>query len=206
MSGRTPNQIAFIKTILANDITLAHGPAGTGKTHIAIGMAVYALRNRHIERIILCRPAVDSGASIGYLPGTMEEKIGPYLAPLFDELAYYVEPNHVKAWMEHKIIEIVPLPFMRGRTFNNAYVVLDEAQNATMPEIRMFLTRIGLNSRMILVGDLHQTDLPHNQRGAFKDCINSLEDMDGVGVSELQRQDIIRHHLIGEIEKRLAAH
>lgn len=206
MSGRTPNQIAFIKTILANDITLAHGPAGTGKTHIAVGMAVYALRNRQIERIVLCRPAVDSGASIGYLPGTMEEKIGPYLAPLFDELSYYVEPKMVKAWMEHKIIEIVPLPFMRGRTFNNAYVVLDEAQNATMPEIRMFLTRIGLNSRMILVGDLHQTDLPYNQRGAFKDCIDSLSDMEGVGVSELHREDIIRHHLIGEIEKRLAAH
>jgi phosphate starvation-inducible PhoH-like protein len=204
--GRTPNQTAFIKTILANDITLAHGPAGTGKTHIAIGMAVYALRNRQIERIILCRPAVDSGASIGYLPGTMEEKIGPYLAPLFDELSYYVEPKFVKAWMEHKIIEIVPLPFMRGRTFNNAYVVLDEAQNATMPEIRMFLTRIGLNSRMILVGDLHQTDLPRDQRGAFGDTIGALDGMHGVGVSELRREDIIRHPLIGEIEKRLTAH
>ena len=135
----------------------------------------------------------------------MEEKIGPYLAPLFDELSYYVEPTHIKAWIEHKVIEIVPLPFMRGRTFNNAFVVLDEAQNATMPEIRMFLTRIGLNSRMILVGDLHQTDLPHGQRGAFKDTIDALDDMDGVGITALHREDIIRHHLIGEIESRLSA-
>jgi phosphate starvation-inducible PhoH-like protein len=204
VSGRTPNQTAFIRTILDKDITLAHGPAGTGKTHIAVGMAVYALKSRSIERIILCRPAVDSGASIGYLPGTMEEKIGPYLAPLFDELSYYVEPSAIRAWMEHKIIEIVPLPFMRGRTFNNAYVVLDEAQNATMPEIRMFLTRIGLNSRMILVGDLHQTDLPRDQRGAFGDCIHALDGMEGVGVCELLAEDIIRHRLIGEIEKRLS--
>ena len=125
--------------------------------------------------------------------------------PLFDELSYYVEPKLIPAWMEHKIIEIVPLPFMRGRTFNNAYVVLDEAQNATMPEIRMFLTRIGLNSRMILVGDLHQTDLPRDQRGAFGACIKALEGMKGVGISALHAEDIIRHPLIGEIEKRLSA-
>jgi phosphate starvation-inducible PhoH-like protein len=204
VSGRTPNQTAYIKTILSNDITLAYGPAGTGKTHIAIGMAVYALKNAVIERIILCRPAVDSGASIGFLPGTMEEKIGPYLAPLFDELNCYVEAKHVKAMMEHKTLEIVPLPFMRGRTFNNACVILDEAQNATMPELRMFLTRIGLNSRMIVVGDLEQTDLPREQQGAFENVIDSLEGMDGVGIAALDSGDIVRHRIISEVIRRLS--
>src|SRR5690606_5190744 len=117
--ARTENQKVLIQTILDNDITLCHGPAGTGKTHVAVGMAVAALKTNRIERIILPRPAVDSGASIGYLPGTMEEKIGPYLVPLFDELSYYIEPKTIKPWMEHKLIEIVPLSMMRGRTFNN---------------------------------------------------------------------------------------
>lgn len=168
-------------------------------------MAVQALKAHDIERIILTRPAVDSGASIGYLPGTMEEKIGPYLVPLFDELSHYVEPKSIKAWMEHRIIEIVPLPMMRGRTFNNSYVIFDEAQNATLPEIRMCLTRIGLNSKMVLVGDIFQTDLPSISRGGFDSCITRLRDLEGVGVCELHAEDIVRHPLIAAIEKRLTA-
>lgn len=167
-------------------------------------MAVCALRDVQIERIVLCRPAIDSGASLGFLPGTMEEKIGPYLVPMFDELTYYVEPKAIKAWQEHRIIEVVPLSLMRGRTFNNAYVILDEAQNATMSEIRMFLTRIGLNSRMILIGDLNQSDLPRDQRGAFKQVIEKLEGLDGIGICGLDAGDIVRHHLIAEIEARLS--
>lgn len=167
-------------------------------------MAVAALKEHLIERIVLCRPAVDSGASIGYLPGTMEEKIGPYLVPLYDELSYYVETKTVKAWQVHRILEIVPLSLMRGRTFNNAFVILDEAQNATTGEIRMFLTRIGMNSKMVLVGDLFQTDLPHQTRGAFQDAIDALDDMDGVGVCALEAVDIVRHRLIAEIEARLS--
>ena len=167
-------------------------------------MSIEALKAGDTEKIVLCRPAIDSGASLGFLPGTMEEKIGPYLVPLFDELTYYVEPKAIKAWQDHRIIEVVPLSLMRGRTFNNAYVILDEAQNATMSEIRMFLTRIGINSRMILIGDLNQSDLPKDQRGAFKAVIQKLEGLDGVGICGLDADDIVRHHLIAQIEERLS--
>lgn len=203
LTARSENQREYIKTIRANDITLCHGPAGTGKTHIAIGMAVKALKNHEIEKIVLCRPAVDSGASIGYLPGTMEEKIGPYLVPLFDELSVYVEKKLIMAWQEHNKLEIVPLSLMRGRTFANSFVILDEAQNATMPEMRMLLTRIGMNSKMVIVGDLFQTDLPDGQRGAFGACIEKLNGIEGVGVATLSSEDIIRHRLIAQIEQRL---
>lgn len=201
--GRTPGQVEYIKTVLHNSITFCAGPAGTGKTHIAIALAVYLLKNNSIDKIILCRPAVDSGASLGFLPGTMEEKIGPYVTPLFDELAYYMEKKKVLEAMEHDRIELVPLPYMRGRTFNNAVIILDEAQNATMGEIRMFLTRIGQYSRMILVGDLSQTDLPRDTRGAFGECIDRLRGIDDIGICELGDEDIVRHPLIAQIEKRL---
>lgn len=205
MGARSPNQKAFIDAIKSNDLTFCHGPAGTGKTHVAVGMAVNALRSGQVERIILCRPAVESSKSLGYLPGTLEEKMDPYLRPLFDELAYYVEKKVIPAWMEHGVIEICPLSYVRGRTFNNAYIVLDEAQNAEADELLMFLTRIGLNSKMVLVGDLHQSDLPPGQRGGLRKCIDRLNDMEGVGICALHASDIVRHRLIGEIISRLGS-
>lgn len=161
------------------------------------------LKGKAVDRIVLSRPAVDSGASIGFLPGTMEEKVGPYLVPLFDELSYYIESKFIKAWQEHRIIEIVPLSLMRGRTFNNSFVILDEAQNATLPELRMLLTRIGMGSKMAIVGDLYQSDLQPHQRGGFKRCIDSLNGVEGIGVCGLSPEDIVRHKLIAAIEERL---
>lgn len=205
VSGRSFNQKQYIKAIQTNDITLCHGPAGSGKTHIAVGVAVELIRNHEIEKIAITRPVVDVGNSIGYLPGTMEEKVGPYLVPLFDELSYYCERSLLQKWLAEKTLEIVPLSMMRGRTFNNTFVILDEAQNAVMPELRVFLTRIGLNSKMVLAGDLSQSDLPRQLQGSFHQCIESLEGLDGLAVTELQASHIVRHRLIADIEKRLSA-
>lgn len=203
VTARSLNQKDYISKILANDITLCHGPAGTGKTHISVGMAVSALRVNAVEKIVLSRPAVDSGTSLGYLPGTMEDKIGPYVRPLFDEIAYYVEPKLVKAWMEHDRLEIVPLSLMRGRTFNNSFILLDEAQNATPAELRMLLTRIGMNSKMVISGDLYQSDLPPELRGGFQDCVYALAHIEGIDVACLTDEDIVRHRLIADIEAAL---
>lgn len=203
VTARTPNQKQYISTIRSCDITLCHGPAGSGKTHLAVGLGVNYLRENLVERIVLTRPAIDSGASLGYLPGSMEEKIGPYLTPLFDELGYFAEAKTAKAWMEHKILEICPLSLMRGRTFNQSYIILDEAQNATMPELRMCLTRIGQNAKMVIVGDLLQSDLEPMLQGGFKRCIRLLEGLEGIGVCSLDDNDIVRNRLIAEIERRL---
>lgn len=204
VTGRTPNQKEYIKSIVASDIVFAVGPAGSGKTHIAIGMAVTALRENKVDKIILSRPAVDSGTSLGYLPGTMEEKMGPYLAPLYDELSYYVEQKALLAWIEHKVIEIVPLSLMRGRTFNNAYIVLDEAQNALFSELRMALTRIGTNSKLVVTGDLSQSDLYCEDQGGLDYCIERLKDIEGIAFACLTAGDIVRHRLIQEIESALS--
>jgi len=203
VSGRSANQKRYIQAIQAADITLSHGPAGSGKTHIAVGVAVEMMKNNAIERIAITRPVVDVGNSIGYLPGTMEEKVGPYLVPLFDELAYYVERSLLAKWLTEKTLEIVPLSMMRGRTFNNTFVILDEAQNAVMPELRMFLTRIGVNSKMVLTGDLMQSDLPTQLQGAFSSCVTNLDGLDGVAIVGLDASDIVRHRLIADIERRL---
>lgn len=197
-------QKEYIKNIIASDITFATGPAGSGKTHIAIGMAVTALREGKVQKIVLSRPAVDSGTSLGYLPGTMEEKMGPYLAPLYDELSYYIDQKALMAWLEHKVIEIVPLSLMRGRTFNNAFVVLDEAQNALLSELRMCMTRIGLNSRLVITGDLTQSDLFCEDQGGLEFCIGRLGNIDGISIVALSAEDIVRHPLIAKIEAALS--
>lgn len=202
--ARSLNQKAYIKAIQDSDIVLCHGPAGTGKTHIAAGVAIRMMRTSQIKRIIICRPVVGVGKGIGYLPGSMEDKVGPYLIPLFDEFSHYCESSLLKTWAANGQLEIVPLSMMRGRTFNNAFIILDEAQNASMIELRMLLTRIGVHSKMVVSGDLQQSDLPSAQAGAFKAVVNALSDLEGVTTAELTFQDIVRHHLIGPIEARLA--
>ena len=200
---RSDNQKLYMEMIADNDITFASGPAGCGKTHIAAAMAVKMLKMSQVDKICICRPVVGVGKDIGYLPGTMEEKVGPYLTPLFDELCYYMERSKLKELMANDILEIVPLSMMRGRTFNDSFVILDEAQNATLPELRMFLTRIGKDAKLVVTGDLLQSDLPVQFQGAFKASMRSLEGIKGIGIIKMEDIDIVRHVLISEIEKRL---
>lgn len=203
VSARTPNQKSYIRGIVENDITCCLGPPGTGKTHIAAGMAVQMMRRKELDRIIICRPVVDVGKGIGWLPGTVEEKVGPYLVPLFDELSYFIDIRHIRKFLIERTIEIVPLSMMRGRTFNDAFVILDEAQNATHEELKTLLTRIGQNSKMVLAGDPGQSDLPRAQQGDFRHIACKLQDIDRVCMVQLTRDDIVRHDLIAAIEERL---
>ncbi len=202
--ARTDNQKHYIKSIHANDICLCHGPAGTGKTHVACGLAVELLKRGQIERICVARPIVGVGKDMGYLPGTMQEKIGPYLVPLFDELSYYLELTKIKQMLADEVLRIVPLSMMRGRTFNDSFIILDEAQNATLEELKMLLTRIGSGSKMVLSGDLYQSDLPRTQQGAFNSVIDALRPVNGIGIVTLTDADIVRHPLIADIANRLS--
>lgn len=201
--ARSPNQKIYIRKIAESDITLAHGPAGSGKTHCAVGAAIHALRKGQTEKIILTRPAVELGNDIGYLPGTMLEKMSPYIRPFFDELSYYCELSKIKHMLDIEIgqLEVVPLSMMRGRTFNDAFILLDEAQNCSRNELRMCMTRIGANSKMIITGDLLQSDLHPKDRGGFKFCIDNMHDIDGVSSVALHAEDIVRNSIIADIEE-----
>lgn len=203
VNGRTDRQKECIKTILINDITFIEGPAGSGKTHLAIGTAVSMLRDNQVQRIVLTRPAIESGTGLGYLPGTMEEKMDPYLRPLYDELGKFIEPKLIKAWMEHSVLEICPLSYMRGRTLNNSFIILDEAQNALKRELKMALTRIGMNSKLVITGDSSQSDLHEHDQGGMERCMDRLEHIEGIAVAELTSVDIVRHNLIAHIERAL---
>jgi phosphate starvation-inducible PhoH-like protein len=203
LSARNDNQKKYIRTINHNDICMCHGPAGTGKTHVACGLAVELLKKGAVERICIARPIVGTGKDMGYLPGSIHDKIGPYLIPLFDELSYYLELAKIKEMLANEVLQIVPLSMMRGRTFNDSFIILDEAQNATIDELKMLLTRIGENSKMVLSGDLQQSDLPRQQQGAFDSVIQALRPVSGIGVVALTDADIVRHPLIAEIAKRL---
>lgn len=203
LTPRSEHQRDYIRSIHENDITFATGPAGTGKTHIAIGMAVQMVRHEFLERIIITRPLVSVGKDMGYLPGDIMDKVGPYITPCFDELNYYMSLSMIGQWQNEKRIEVVPLSMMRGRTFNSAFVILDEAQNATRTELKMLLTRLGEPSRLVLAGDTHQSDLPYDQQGAFNDALDRLQDIEGIGHIALTDRDIVRHRLIGEIARRL---
>ena len=215
ISARTPTQQLLVKAFQKNDLTFALGPAGTGKTYVAIALAVKALKNREVKKIILSRPAVEAGEKLGFLPGDMKDKIDPYLQPLYDALEDMIPAVKLKEYMETKVIQIAPLAFMRGRTLNDAVIVLDEAQNTTTQQIKMFLTRLGMNAKMIITGDISQIDLPRSVTSGLVQALRVLRDVDGIGRVEFGRADIVRHRLVQRIveaydswdrDERLKAH
>jgi len=196
---QTPGQLAYCEAIEANDLVFCIGPAGTGKTYLAVAMAVQALKHEQIKRVALVRPAVEAGEKLGYLPGDLEAKVNPYLRPLLDALHDMMGFKQVRAYMETDVIEIVPLAYMRGRTLNDAVIILDEAQNSTTAQMKMFLTRMGMRSKMIVTGDITQVDLEAGQESGLVDACNKLAGIDGIEVVELAREDIIRHRLVQAI-------
>lgn len=203
LKPRTANQKEYIRTVAENVITFCQGVAGSGKTHIAIGMALEYLLEEKISKIVITRPVVESGEKIGYLPGTAEEKIHPYLLPLLDEVNHFIPTSQYTGLKTNNKIEIVPLGLMRGRNFHNAFIVADECQNASYDQLKMLLTRIGNNSKMVLTGDVSQSDLHRHMQGGFYNMISVLEGLEGIGVSRLDHSDIIRHPIIGRIIGRL---
>jgi phosphate starvation-inducible PhoH-like protein len=196
---RSENQLRLVEEFGRNDLVFAVGPAGSGKTYVAIALAVRALKNKEIRRIILSRPAVEAGEKLGFLPGDMREKIDPYLQPLYDALQDMIPAAKLKDYTEQNIIQIAPLAFMRGRTLSDAVVILDEAQNTTKQQIKMFLTRMGMNTKMIVTGDVTQIDLPPSQNSGLVHAMKVLKDVRGIGFVELNRKDIIRHKLVERI-------
>ena len=204
MSGRpikprTANQQRLIEAYQENDMIFAVGPAGTGKTYLSIALAVKALKEKAVKKIILSRPAVEAGEKLGFLPGDMKDKIDPYLQPLYDALEDMLPLVKLQDMMEKHIIQIAPLAFMRGRTLNDAVVILDEAQNTTPAQIRMFLTRMGWNTKMIITGDMTQIDLPHSQKSGLIEALHTLNNVEGIGVVNLDSHDIVRHKLVTRI-------
>lgn len=206
IKARTPNQQLLVKTFTENDLTFALGPAGTGKTYLAVAMAVRALKNREVRKIILSRPAVEAGEKLGFLPGDMKDKIDPYLQPLYDALEDMIPNTKLKEYMETKVIQIAPLAFMRGRTLNDAIVVLDEAQNTTTHQIKMFLTRLGMGSKMIVTGDVTQIDLPRTTASGLIQALKILRNVKGIGRVEFEKKDIVRHHLVQRIVEAYERH
>lgn len=199
IKGRSENQQKLIENFERNDMVFAVGPAGTGKTYLSIALAVKALKEKTAKKIILSRPAVEAGEKLGFLPGDMKEKIDPYLQPLYDALEDMIPAVKLQDLMEKHIIQIAPLAFMRGRTLSDAVVILDEAQNTTPAQIRMFLTRMGWNTKMIITGDLTQIDLPKTQLCGLREALNILTGIEGIGVVELTKKDIVRHKLVTRI-------
>ena len=199
IKSRSENQLQLIEAYEKNDMVFAVGPAGTGKTYLSIALAVKALKEKAIKKIILSRPAVEAGEKLGFLPGDMKDKIDPYLQPLYDALEDMIPAVKLQDMMEKHIIQIAPLAFMRGRTLSDAVVILDEAQNTTSQQIRMFLTRMGMNTKMIITGDLTQIDLPREQRSGLKEALKILDGVEGIGVVKLGQKDIVRHKLVTRI-------
>ena len=197
--ARTVNQKKMVESTEKNDIVFAIGPAGTGKTYTAVALAVRALKNREIKRIVLTRPAVEAGENLGFLPGDLKEKIDPYLRPLYDALFDMIQGEKVKSYIESGVIEVAPLAFMRGRTLDNAFVILDEAQNATESQLKMFLTRMGPSAKFIVTGDVTQIDLPRNQPSGLVQAIKILSNIKGVDFIYLDSQDVVRHRLVKDI-------
>ncbi|HEY9005882.1 PhoH family protein [Ohtaekwangia sp.] len=196
---KTVNQQKLVDTVKENDLVFALGPAGTGKTYISVALAVRALKNKQVKKIIITRPAVEAGENLGFLPGDLKEKIDPYLRPIYDALNDMIPFEKLRYYMEREIIEIAPLAYMRGRTLNNAFILLDEAQNTTPMQMKMFLTRMGPDSKMIVTGDASQIDLPSKQSSGLKEAIRILRDVRGIGIMELNEKDVVRHRLVRDI-------
>jgi phosphate starvation-inducible protein PhoH and related proteins len=199
IKARTHNQRLLVESVDKNDIVFAIGPAGTGKTYTAVALAVRALKNKLVKKIILTRPAVEAGESLGFLPGDLKEKVDPYLRPLYDALDDMIPPDKLAHFMANRTIEIAPLAFMRGRTLDNSFIILDEAQNATSLQLKMFLTRLGPSAKSVITGDLTQVDLPYHQKSGLQHSINLLEGLYGIGIIQLQPEDVMRHRLVREI-------
>ncbi len=206
IKARTPNQQLLVNAFKQNDLTFALGPAGTGKTYLAVALAVRALKNREVRKIILSRPAVEAGEKLGFLPGDMRDKIDPYLQPLYDALEDMIPTAKLKEYMDGNVIQIAPLAFMRGRTLNDAIVVLDEAQNTTTHQIKMFLTRLGMGSKMVVTGDITQIDLPRTTASGLIQALRILEGVKGIGRVEFEKKDIVRHRLVQRIVEAYERH
>ena len=196
---KTKGQEAYVKTVRKNDVVFSIGPAGTGKTFLSVALAVAALENHEVDRIILCRPAVEAGESLGFLPGDLKEKVDPYLAPLYDSLRRMLPENKLTKLFEQKTIEVIPLAYMRGRTLDSAYMILDEAQNATVMQMKMFLTRLGIGSRAIVTGDITQIDLQRRTNSGLVQVSNILKNVEGIGFVTLDCNDVVRHSLVMKI-------
>ncbi|MDP2305331.1 MAG: PhoH family protein [Pseudomonadota bacterium] len=196
---RTPRQKVYVHSFEENDVVFGVGPAGTGKTYLAMAVAVAALLKDEVRRIVLCRPAVEAGEKLGFLPGDLAEKVNPYLRPLYDALYDMVDEERAARLIQKGVIEVAPLAFMRGRTLNNAFIILDEAQNTTSEQMKMFLTRLGNDSRAAITGDLSQVDLPHHTRSGLVEALRIVEGIPGIGIIRFRDDDIVRHPLVGEI-------
>lgn len=199
IKARTLNQKKLVQSIDTNDMVFAVGPAGTGKTYTAVALAVRALKNKEVKRIVLTRPAVEAGENLGFLPGDLKEKLDPYLMPLYDALRDMIPPEKLREMIEFGIIEIAPLAFMRGRTLDKAFVILDEAQNTTSMQMKMFLTRMGMTAKFVITGDMSQVDLPHRQRSGLAYALDILNEVEGIGIIRLGQSDVIRHSLVKRI-------
>ncbi|GJM61150.1 PhoH family protein [Persicobacter diffluens] len=199
IKARTENQKTLVEAVRKNDLVFALGPAGTGKTYISVAMAVKALKNKEVKKIIITRPAVEAGENLGFLPGDLQEKLDPYLRPIYDALNEMIPAEKLKLYQENGTIEIAPLAYMRGRTLKDAFILLDEAQNTTPMQIKMFLTRMGQNSKVIITGDESQVDLPKNQKSGLRESLKILGGITGIGVVRLQASDVIRHKLVKHI-------
>ena len=199
IKARTPNQQRLVRSVYDHDMVFAIGPAGTGKTYTAVAMAVRALKNKEVRRIILTRPAVEAGENLGFLPGDLRDKLDPYLQPLYDALRDMIPQQKLLSYWEDNTIEIAPLAFMRGRTLDNAFVILDEAQNATSAQLKMFLTRMGRNAKFVITGDLTQIDLPRQQQSGLLQATQLLKDVKGIDIIQLDNTDVIRHRLVTDI-------
>ena len=203
LKPRSVNQKDYIRTVAENTVSFCQGVPGSGKTHIAVGMALEYLLDFKVKKIVITRPVVEAGEKLGFLPGTAEEKLHPYLLPLFDEIDYFLKPQHFHKLKSSRQIEIVPLGLMRGRSFHEAFIVADECQNASYEQLKMLLTRIGIDSKMVLTGDLEQSDLQENRRNGFYDIIQRLQGVHNIGFSHLEVSDIVRNPIIADMVDRL---